>query len=248
MQPAKKAMTGPIVAGVIVLLVVIGLAIHFTRPRPEPPVEAGNLEVMPPETVQNAEPAEAVTEGEIEEPAANEEKSPEKASIGPNLETVEDDIVALAKKRNPTLVYQVDGHRRDWQEITLYAGPEEGKWTKLVHYKWENGKFVHAGDEPFPEESKSAGSGSAEAEAPLTKEDLAGVPPEMRPSEDVALEAALMDVPNWTGKVISHSSDWARVTVRTGPPKSVPVSEVQLQWDIKKQCYDVISTKPAHGQ
>jgi hypothetical protein len=202
------------------------VVVNATVQEPAPPSAAEDLSA--PAEAANAEPAQAATDG-------------------PNLDTVEEDIVALARRWQPTWAFEVDGHRRDWKEITLYAGPREGQWERMVHYEWRDGKFVRTGTEPMPKGEAKPPAGS-DADGPLTEKDLAGVPEEMRPGDNAVREAALMDNPDWVARIVEHSSDWSRATVWIGPPASEYVTSLKLKWDRAKQCYDVVSKEPLPGE
>jgi len=232
------------VLGVIVLLLAAVITLQMkllhrgtTAPSNAVAANAPEQEIAPPAVSENlSAPVES----------ANAEAG-QAVTDGPNLDTVEEDIVALAKRWQPTWAFQVDGHRRDWKQITLYAGPKEGQWERMVHYEWRDGKFVPTGIEPMPkEEAKPAAGG--DADGPLTEKDLAGVPEEMRPGDNAVREAALMDTPDWVAKIVEHSSDWSRATVWIGPPASEYVTSLKLKWDRTKQCYDVVSKEPLPGE
>jgi hypothetical protein len=226
----------------VLLVTIIGLQVklsHRNATAPDNTLAANALaeEPTPQVATENqAPPVEAV----------NVEAAPA-AADGPNLDTVEDDIVAIARKWHPDWAFQVDGHRRDWKQITLYAGPKAGQWQNMVHYEWRGGKFVRTGMEPMPKQEAKAASKEAQ-DGPLTEKDLAGIPAEMRPSESVVREAALMDNPGWAAKIAEHSSDWARATVWIGPSGSEYSTAIKLKWDRSKQCYDVVSKDPLPGE
>jgi hypothetical protein len=253
-KPTRNVVTVLVLAVAALFIVVVGLLVQIVHlrnpPLPAPPMVSASVNAPGAEPGPVTEkplppvPAPITQNAEAKPPAAPE------VATGPILETVEEDIVAVAKRWRPGWSFQVDGHRRDWQEISLYAGQEPGKWTRLVQFKWKKGKFVFDHEEAMPKEKErpKGAVGPGGEDRPLTPADLQGVPEEMRPSVEVAKSAALMDHPDWVGKVQSHSADWAKATVWIGPPSSEFASEIRLNWSIGKQCYEVSGKKDLPGE
>jgi hypothetical protein len=180
----------------------------------------------------------------IAQPVANAENAEASAT---STEGREEAAKAAAIELKPDWSYSVDGHSRDWKEVSVYGGSEEGKWEAILQFRWVSGRYVYEGQKPYPGAKKPApkasASGAGSGEAPLTEDDLKGIPREYRPGESTALEVALSGHPDWQGKVESHSKDWATAVVRIGPANSEYVSELHLKWSRKGQFYEVAKTK-----
>ena len=162
--------------------------------------------------------------------------------------------MAAAIEYKPDWSYSVDGHARDWSEVSIYAGKAEGKWTKILSFRWEGGRYAFVGEEPFPGgESKPAKKPAAKkqpppGDRPLTEDDLKSIPKEFRPGESTALDAATSaptdhERVEYVGKVKSHSADWSSAVVWIGPPEGEYCFEVHLKWDRVKQRYEVADAR-----
>ena len=82
-------------------------------------------------------------------------------------------------------------------------------------------------------------------EGPIAQEEPADeeVPDIYQPGQEVALEAALTDAPDWAAKVVNHSADWKSVTVWVGPPHSEWSAQLKLQWNDGGDYYDMVSAE-----
>ena len=183
------------------------------------------------------------------EPVANAENA-EAGAAG--TEGREEAAKAAAIELKPEWSYRVDGHSKDWSQVNVYGGAEEGKWESVLQFQWASGRYVYQGAKPYPGAKKPSGKQAApktssSGEAPLTEEDLKGIPREYWPGENTALEVALNGHADWVGKVDSHSKDWATAVVRIGPANSEYVSELHLKWNRSGQYYEVAQTKDLGG-
>jgi hypothetical protein len=245
MQDKRKLQVLLWVVIALLLGVVLVLAHMLKGQRGAPPQNTAVLSNL-------AAPRPAASPAQDLAPAAPEAlneavATPQEPAAGPNLDSVEQDVVAAARMWKPGLNYEVDGHSRDWTEVSVYAGDKVGSKQRLVTFRWESGGFQFASDRPGPDAASPApvrkAAAPAKAAPALTEKDLAGVPEEFRPSQAVALEAALTGHADWAGKTRSHSTDWAQATLVVGPSHAQPELEIGVTWNVKGQYYDITSRK-----
>lgn len=111
------------------------------------------------------------------------------------------------------------------------------------------GYFATESDELRPEPSTTIESDTSPADAEYERQpgddgEAETVPEMYQPGEQVALEAALVDYPDWIAKVQSNSSDWTEAVIWIGPPQSEFVWEYKLRWNAEGNHYDVLSVDP----
>jgi hypothetical protein len=241
MNDPKKTMTVLYaVAGALALVAVVLAAYTLgMRKTVAPPENAALIDnaAMPPEG-----PA---AQGDAGVPMTGPESQPatENKPLSDGTEGREEAALAAAIDAKPEWSYRVDGHSKDWNQVQVFAGETEGKWTSVLKFRWNGQKYVYVGYQDYPGAKPAPAKKPAASDKPLTEDDLKDVPREFRPGESTALEAALKDHEDWIGKVQSHSNDWSKVTVWIGPPNSEFVAELQYKWNRKGQYYDLISSK-----
>ena len=245
MTDPKKTMTGLyIAAGIVLFLAIVVGAYRFGTHKSAPPGENSAVENVDANT-EIVPPAGNTQAAHVEE-ATN---APAHTVKTDGTEGREEAALAAAIIYQPDLSYRVDGHARDWSEVSIYAGRKEGSWTKILSFRWDGGQYTFVDEKPFPgSETKPAKKPVAKkpqpsGDQPLTEDDLRSIPKEFRPGESTAVNVALGDHENWVGKVQRHSGDWATAVVAIGPPDSEAVSELQLKWSRKGQYYEVVQTK-----
>lgn len=136
-----------------------------------------------------------------------------------------------ALERKPGWAATIKEHSFDWTEVVVLIGPEADDWTTGLRFQWTEAgyKLVREGPVPVEEDTHPAGE---------------EVPDLYQPGPEVAVEAALMDYPDWVAQIVDHSSDYRQVIVWVGPPASEWVAELQLEWNMEGQYYDMVSEHP----
>jgi len=187
--------------------------------------------------IQGARPEQGMMNTEIEEVLPGFEEASEPAVEEVFEEAVrvpgEEAALAFAHSRKPEWEAQVTYHEEDWSGVEVVIGPSSYDWRTWLALDWDPdaSNYVLADEGPI---------GQVEQQ-PIAEEPEEDVPDIYRPGEQVALEAALMDTPDWVAKVVTHSSDWKQVTIWVGPPASEWATEITLQWNDGLDCYEVVS-------
>ncbi len=139
--------------------------------------------------------------------------------------------LAFAVSRKPEWpAAEVTSHSEDWRTAEVVIGPspdEYGIWMTLA-WNEDLGSYELSDEGPIAQEK------------PEYEEE---VPDIYQPGEQTALEAALMDTPDWVGKVVEHSVDWKSVTVWVGEPYSEWSAQVKLRWNDAGDYYDIVATE-----
>jgi hypothetical protein len=92
-------------------------------------------------------------------------------------------------------------------------------------------------DQPKPEATDDSAKPPPDAAPAASSEAMSD-----GPSEDKAIAAMLkLCDKGWVAKIVSHSSDWTKVTVKSGPPASEWIGEVDLKWTGSE--YEVIGER-----
>ncbi len=238
MDNPKRTITVLLVVAGVLFVVALGLAAYLasTRERGAEAEMASNNAEMPPSALETPAP-----------PAEERLATPEpenREGVAEDVEGREELSLAAAQKRKPGWNLRLSQHSPDWQQVSISAGADPGKWTATVVFEWDGRQYVFVRETPVrapatPRPKPAAKPPAVAAQKPLTEKDLAGVPEEFRPSESTALEAALVGHEDWIGKIQSHGKDWAGAVVWIGPPNSEWVSAITLKWNVQKQCYEV---------
>ena len=219
--PKRGTPTGLIVGlavgcGVLVLVVIILMALGmfwFSQPEEPPAAPVPGVVYEPPGL-----------EGEGEE--IGELEGYDVVIAAPGSEAA----VAFALARKPEwTAAQVISYTDDWRRVEVVIGPsaeEYGIWMILA---W----------------NEDLGDYELVDEGPIAQEEPVGeeVPDIYQPGEEVALEAALTEAPDWVATVVDHSADWKSVTVWVGPPHSEWSAQLKLQWNDGGDYYDMVSAE-----
>lgn len=219
--PKRGTPTGLIVGlavgcGVVVLVVIILMALGvfwFSQPEEPPAAPAPRVVYEPPGLEDEGEEIEELEGYDV----MMAEPGGEAAATS-----------ALMRKPEWTAA-QVISHTDDWLRAEVVVGPSPGEYDIWMILAWNE----DLGDYEVVDE------GPLVQEEPVDEE----VPDIYQPGEEVALEAALTEAPDWVATVVDHSADWKSVTVWVGPPNSEWSAQLKLQWNDEGDYYDMVSAE-----
>lgn len=223
-RPNTAAIVLGVVAGVLLLCLIVVIAvavIYYRSAQATPPVAVTNQ--LPPESPPT--PPEPPSP-----PAIVPEPAPP-----PSASSREQAALAVALADKPGWVGKVNWHKPDWSEVRVWIGPFENDLRLSRALWWDPSVQVY----------------QIIDEGPVPKPPAQPSPPPRpsgpQPGEKAAKAAALENDPGWVAKVVSHSSDWKKVTVWTGPPQSEFVYEYRFHWDDGLKQYVLDHVGPLGG-
>ncbi len=222
-QPPKSGAPIGLIVGiglgcaVMVLILGIILAVGFGQYRKEaqqPQVEQTVAPIQTPEVAPGGTAPEiAVTSEELAQPG-------EAAALA----------FALSRKPEWTAA-EVTTYAEDWRTVEVVIGPSSDEYGIWLILAWNDELTTYELVDEGPIAQVEPGDEYDE-----------DVPDIYQPGEQTALEAALMDTPDWVGKVAEHSADWKSVTVWIGEPASEWSFAYELKWNDEGKYYDIVSS------
>ncbi len=225
-QPSQPPRSGPPIGliigiavgcGVLVLILGIIVAVGFGQYRKKAQQLQAEQTLTP---IETPEVAPGGTAPEIAVPSEELAQPGEAAALA----------FALSRKTEWTAA-EVTTHAEDWRTAEVVIGPSPGEYGIWLILTWNDELSTYELVDEGPI-------------AQVEPQDEYGeeVPDIYQPGEQTALEAALMDVPDWVGKVAEHSADWKSVTVWIGEPASEWSFAYELEWNDEGNYYDIVSS------